>query len=332
MKHKVILDTDPGVDDTMAIAYALCHPDIELLALTTVFGNTNVEQTTLNAQYVLNLFGAMEVEVAKGASKPCVQAPRDTAESVHGADGLGNCFPKNGQLLLHAGAAHASLATASAAEYIVQMARQNPAEITLVAVGPLTNLRDALAIEPDLPDLLKEVIVMGGTVLEPGNVSPVAEANFLSDPHAADQIMAADWPLTVVGLDVTHKILIGNQQLSQLCDEAGVIGEFIWQSSRFYVDFYASRRGAAYDDQPACAMHDAAAIAYLLMPDAFEVHTGAARVVDEGIAVGQFVLDTKGYDYALTHWKERHNNVSACMRADSERVLADFLSTLINSA
>jgi len=184
-----------------------------------------------------------------------------------------------------------------------------------------------------LPDLVAGLVIMGGAVDEPGNVSPVAEANFFNDPHAADAVLSADWPATVVGLDVTHKIMIGDSHLKLLNDKAALSGKLIWESSRFYVNFYA-QSGAAKEAvdagaEPQCAMHDAAAIAYVVVPDAFTTVSGAARVVDEGIAIGQLAMDRKGYAYALPHWRNRPAT-NVCMDVRSEEVLNDFLQTIID--
>lgn len=339
--HKIILDTDPGVDDAMAIAYALTHPKIDLLALTTVFGNINIDFATRNAQYILDALGATTVAVAKGAAIPSVQSPLPHADFVHGADGLGNKYPgsKPGKPAtdtapLRRDARHANLEPLDAADFIIESARAAPGEITLVAVGPLTNIAEALRREPALPSMVKGLVIMGGTVDEPGNVSPVTEANFLNDPHAADALFAADWPAIIVGLDVTHRIMMGDSHLQKLGDEAGQTGQLIWQTSRFYVDFY-TQSGAAKDaaDQgaePQCAMHDAAAIAYVIMPDAFTLETGAARVVPDGIAVGQLTLDRKGYAYAVPHWQNRPGT-GVCMTVDAERVRTDFLQSVIDN-
>ena len=239
--HKVILDTDPGVDDAMAIAYALVHPDIELLALTVVFGNINIDFATRNAQYVLDVLGATDVAVAKGAAIPSVQAPRPHADFVHGADGLGNIYPGSVPGIAAAQAAplrtdarHSTIEPLDAADFIINAARENPGQITLVAVGPLTNIAEALRREPSLPDLVAGLVIMGGTVDEPGNVSPVSEANFLNDPHAADALFAVDWPATVVGLDVTHQIMLKDSHLQSLGEQAGLSGELIWNSIRFW--------------------------------------------------------------------------------------------------
>ena len=228
-----------------------------------------------------------------------------------------------------AGARHASVEPVDAADFIIQSARAQPGEITLVAVGPLTNIAEAYRREPTLPSMIARLVIMGGTVDEPGNVSPVAEANFLNDPHAADLLLEADWPVTIVGLDVTHRIMIGDSHLKELDSKAGATGAFIWQSSRFYVDFYTSKRVAPDAGEPQCAMHDAAAIACILVPDAFTMVKGAARVVHDGIAIGQLALDRTGYAYALPYWRDRPA-VSVCMAVDAERVRNHFLQTIID--
>jgi len=327
--HKVILDTDPGIDDAMAIAYAMAHPNIELIGLTTVFGNVSVEKSTRNAQYILDVFGANTIDVAKGAGVPVVQAPLPHAEFVHGDDGIGNCYPEK-PVVLNPSAAHAQLHELSAADYIVEQARRYPGEIDLVAVGPLTNVALALEKEPNLPELLKQLIVMGGAVDEPGNVTPLAEANFFNDPHAVDRLLARDWPMVIVGLDVTHKVMMTDSLLAKLRDDGGVTGDFLWRTSRFYIDFY-SKAGAAKDaDEAQCAMHDAAAVAYLVEPSAFSVQTGVARVIESGVAAGQLAIDRRGYRYATDHWNNRASGNGACMVVDADRVLDSFLNTIID--
>lgn len=327
MPHPLILDTDPGVDDTMAIAFALAHPDIDLLALTTVFGNTTVEFATRNAQYVLDVLGARDVAVARGAAAPRVQPAHPPPDFVHGGDGLGNVYPASpeGAVPTAPDARHARVDERDAADLIVATARARPGELVLVAVGPLTNVAEALAREPRLPELVRELVVMGGSVDEPGNVSPLAEANFWNDPHAADEVFAADWPASVVGLDVTHRIMLDDAHLARLRDGAGATGDLIWRSSRFYVDFYSAR---ANNGRRECAMHDAAALVHVVAPDAFERVAGGARVVTEGIAVGQLALDRTGHDYPEPHWAGRPPT-RACVGVDAERVRAIFLDTIV---
>lgn len=336
----MILDTDPGIDDAMAIAYALAHPQIELIGLTTVFGNTNIDFTTRNAQHILDTFGASAVAVAKGAARPIVQDPLPHAEFVHGADGIGNIYPgsrpgapADALASLNRDARHASLEDKDAADFIISAAKQNPQEITLVAVGPLTNIAEALRREPELPSLVAGLVIMGGAVSEPGNVSPVAEANFMNDPHAADAVLAVDWPATVVGLDVTHRIMIADSDLQQLHQNAGITGSFIWDSSRFYVNFYSStgaaRKAVESGQEPQCAMHDAAAIACVLMPDAFSTIEGVSRVVPDGLAAGQLIVKSNDQSYRVPHWENRAG-VHICMTVDANRVLQHFLQTIMD--
>jgi len=322
--NRLILDTDPGVDDAMAIAFALAHPDIELLALTTVFGNTSVESATLNAQHVLEVFGARDVAVARGAAAPRVQSPHPYPDFVHGIDGLGNVRP-DAAATFTPDARHARPDERDAADFIIDTARAMPGELVLVAIGPLSNIAEALAREPALPELVRELVIMGGTLDEPGNVSPLAEANFWNDPHAADEVFAVDWPTSVVGLDVTHRIMLGDAHLAQLRDEAGATGELIWASSRFYVDFYTARAASARRE---CAMHDAAALVHVVAPDAFEHVTGGVRVVGDGIAIGQLALDRTGHDYPEPHWAGRPR-AAVCTGVEADRVRELFLDTVV---
>jgi inosine-uridine nucleoside N-ribohydrolase len=187
--HWVIYDTDPGVDDAMALYYALAHPGIKLLGITTTFGNVTVQQATANALYLTQLAGR-DAPVAQGASQPLVKHTEAPPDFIHGADGLGN-LPSRAPTLRSAD-------PRSAAQFIVDMARQHPGQITLVPVGPLTNIAAALALEPRLPQLVKQVVLMGGSIAEHGNVSPVAEANIWNDPHAADAVLTAGFKLTLV--------------------------------------------------------------------------------------------------------------------------------------
>ncbi len=316
--HKLIIDTDPGVDDAQAIAFALAHPDINLLGLTTVFGNADIETTTHNALMVLEQFGASGVVVAKGASQPLEITRYPAPDFVHGQDGMGNLnLPKP----------KAKPLNQSAAEFIVEQANQSPGQITLVAIGPLTNIALALKLDPTLPQKLKKLIVMGGSVDAPGNVSPVAEANFINDPHAADVVCGQDWPLTVIGLDVTMQIALTDTMLARLRDHAGAMGDFLWRSSRFYVDFYSTLPQPVAAER-ACAMHDASAVVYVVKPELFRCVTGVARVANSGVAQGQLILSREPRPYLLPHWEDRVN-VQAATQVDAAAVLTTFVNTLV---
>ena len=302
----------------MAIALACAHPRINLLGLTTVFGNVSAAMATRNALAILEQFGAAGVPVAAGAAVPLTQKPLPHPDFVHGKDGLGNVdldSPANKPHEL------------DAADFIIEQVNLNPHQVTLIAVGPLTNVAVALQREPSLPEKLKNLVVMGGALDEPGNVSPVAEANFLGDPHAADQVFAVEWPATIVGLDVTHKVLLFDSDLDKIARDSDVYGELLRSSSRFYIDYYSSTGAASDYPEPGCAMHDAAAVIYQLHPEFFETVSGAVRVIEEGVAAGQLTMNRRGYQYLLDYWHDRPAT-AACMGVQAQAVKSCFIDTL----
>jgi inosine-uridine nucleoside N-ribohydrolase len=195
----IILDVDTGTDDALALAYAVASPEVELVAVTTVAGNVDVERATANSQAVLEWLGAGHVPVHRGASRPLVRPHRD-ASIYHGESGLGSArLPRSER----------EIGPDRGPAAIIRLARERPGELTLVAVGPLTNLAIALNVEPRLPELLPSVIVMGGAFHVPGNVTPAAEFNIYVDPEAAGQVFAAPFSrLVAVGLDVTERVTL----------------------------------------------------------------------------------------------------------------------------
>jgi purine nucleosidase len=195
----LVLDVDTGTDDALALAYAIASPEIELVAITTVAGNVDVEKTTANTNSVLDWLAAGDVPVHRGASRPLVRPHRD-AIYFHDEGGLGGARLPTSTRSIGADRGPAAL---------IRLARQRPGELTLVALGPLTNLAIALNVEPRLPELLKSVVIMGGAYTVPGNTTPAAEFNILVDPEAANQVFAASFPtLTAVGLDVTEQVAL----------------------------------------------------------------------------------------------------------------------------
>ena len=318
--YSLILDTDPGVDDAMAIAFACAHPEIDLLGLTTVFGNVSVNQATRNALSLLEQFDHSDIPVATGATSPLFQDPLPFPEFVHGSDGLGNINLPDPE---------SSAVASSAAEFIVERCAATPGDITLIAVGPLTNIALALRLDPQLPTRVKQLIVMGGALHEAGNVSPVAEANFLSDPHAADEVFAVNWPATIVGLDVTHRVMLNASDLGCIGKGSQRYGKTLQAASAFYMDYYHSTTVGQREEEPACAMHDVTALIYMLQPELFTTETGPVRIVSEGISRGQLTMARKGYRYLLDDWENREDTV-ACVGVTPEPVKRLFIDTLVS--
>ena len=320
-KTKVIYDTDPGVDDAMALYYALAHPAIDVVGITTTFGNVSVAQAATNALYLTAIAGR-SMPVTLGIATPWCRPGGEPPAYIHGADGLGNLASRV--------ATSSQLDPRSSAQYIVDMARAHPGEITLVAVGPLGNLSLALKLEPRLPSLLREVIIMGGAITEPGNVSPVAEANIWNDPHAADQVFTAGWKLTMVGLDVTHQVIMPVAMFKRIADHHRHIAtDTLHHAVRFYANFYSNLYPHVAKIH-GCFGHDLLAFIYLTNPGLFGVDAGRIRVATEGLAQGQTMMDRKDFiDYAQKGWGKDKPLTQVCMRVDADACTQLFENTMM---
>jgi len=314
--HKVIYDTDPGVDDAMALVFQALHPDIELLGLTSVFGNATIETTTHNARFLAGRF-APGVPVARGAAAPLERAAPQPLAWIHGNNGLGN--------IVLGDSPAAPLDPRPAHRFIIDSVRAHPGEVTLLAVGPLTNLALALADDPQIAPLVKQVVVMGGAfgtegVL--GNVTPAAEANILGDPDAADIVFGAPWPVAIVGLDVTQRTIMSQEYLASIRDRGGAAGQFIWDVSRHYEAFHqqSAQLNGIY-------VHDSSAVAYVLAPHLYTTRSGPVRVLTEGIAVGQTILKPSTMPVPAPAWDSR-SECKACVGVDAAGMLALYENTV----
>jgi inosine-uridine nucleoside N-ribohydrolase len=321
--RKVIYDTDPGVDDAMALYFALAHPGIDVVGITTTFGNVTVEQAAINALYLTTL-AQRTIPVTQGVRKPWVKAAGAPPDFIHGRDGLGNLPTRV--------ATTTALDPRSSAQFIVDMARAQPGEITLVAVGPLGNLALALKLEPTLPKLLREVIIMGGTVLEPGNVSPVAEANIWNDPHAADIVFCAGWKLTMVGLDVTHRVVTTLALFKKIADHHHHIAtDTLHHAVAFYSAFYSGLH-KHIAPTPGCYAHDLLAFIYLVNPELFTLESGRVRVATDGLAQGQTMMNRRDYiDYPHPGWGKDQPMTQVCMQVNAPQCLDVFEKALMGN-
>ena len=204
---RIIIDTDPGIDDAMAIFYALASPELDVVGLTTIFGNNTTEVCTANALRLLEIAARADIPVARGADRPLNQEYRGAVDFVHGTDGQGDVFlpPPVGAPI-----------DEDAAHFIIRSVMAAPGEITLVPIGPLTNIALAMLIEPRLATKLAGIVLMGGAAFRGGNASPAAEANILNDPEGADIVFGADCPIVMAGLDVTESIMMTGADLARI--------------------------------------------------------------------------------------------------------------------
>ena len=257
---RIIIDTDPGVDDALTFLLALASPEIQLEALTTVCGNIGIEKTTRNALAVLELAGASHIPVARGCALPLVGTPGKSGEAVHGVSGVGKAIlpePKSQPVNQHA------------IDYLIERILAEPQQITLFTIGPMTNLALAIRKEPRIVPALKELIIMGGAIRQGGNVTPLAEFNIHADPHAAHIVFHSGIPITLIPLDVTYKCLLTSADVERLNRIDSPIARFVRDATSVYMDFYRK-----YESFDGCALHDPLTIAAIVAPEllTFEEH------------------------------------------------------------
>jgi inosine-uridine nucleoside N-ribohydrolase len=312
MPKKIIIDTDPGVDDTMAIFFALHSTELNVIGLTTVFGNVEAHLATVNALRLLEIAGRTDIPVAKGTNHPLARPFAGGVAYVHGDDGQGNA---------HLPPPESRPIEQSAAAFIIEQVMGAPGEITLVPIGPLTNIALALRLEPRIALNVKEVVLMGGNALCPGNATPAAEANIYNDPEAADVVLGAEWPVTMVGLDVTHQVNMTRAHLAQYAAADNPMAQHIVRIvphyQAYFEKFYAT---------DGIYVHDSSAIAYVIDPSLFTVERWPVRVETQGISRGKTWPNVEP-DYVLPPWENRPL-VNCCVEVDSAGVIELELSRL----
>lgn len=310
-KKIVIVDTDPGVDDAMALLLLSNAAGIEINAMTTVFGNADVDTTTRNAAYLVNRF-ELDIPVFRGAHKPLSRERVIPQLRVHGMDGFGDT---------NLASKYSYTASAiPASEYIVETIRRHPGKVSLLALAPLTNLALALREAPDIADLVDQVIVMGGAFGyngRNGNITPNAEANIYYDPDAAKTVFDGKWPVTAVGLDVTSGCVLSSQASRMLADKGGDAGKFLWEISRGYEEIYRS-----IDGIDGCCIHDVAAAAYLLNPAWFKTKNGAVSVDTFGDHIGKTTIST--------HSSGDRPAQKVCCEIDAAAVVSSYIQAIDN--
>ena len=269
----IIIDCDPGHDDAIALLLALASPELELLGVTTTYGNQTLEKTTVNALRVLELVGRTDVPVAAGAERPLARE-LVVAAHVHGESGLeGPGLP----------AASTKPIDDDAPAFMATAIRTSGEPVTVVAIGPLTNVARYLAEHGS--EGIGRIVVMGGAIAE-GNFTPAAEFNIWCDPEAAAAVLDSGLDVTMIGLDVTHQALLGPNTEARLRD-AGKVGAFVADLNVFFTRYHRDTYG--WDGAP---IHDAVAVAHLVRPDLVETRHRSVEVeVESELCRGRTVVD-----------------------------------------
>jgi inosine-uridine nucleoside N-ribohydrolase len=318
---KIIFDTDPGTDDAMALMLALNSPELEVRAITVVPGNVTASQGLENALRMVSLQNRCDIPIAAGAQHPFFQK-LITAEFWHGKNGLAN---------VELPSSKCKVDSRFGPDLIIQMIHQEPHEITLVPVGPLTNIALAVLKDPSIIPLVKGVILMGGSI-SGGNVNAAAEANIYNDPEAAQIVFQAGWPITMVGLDVGDKTLLSREYLEQLGRTHGPVNDFIYAVARYLIDLSA-QFGAA-----GTPMYDPLAVGVAIdstLAKAPEMHVDVETRGD--FTRGETVANRHGYvernvlrgdRYVIEGVDKVSPNAKVCTEVDAERFLRLFVSRI----
>ncbi len=308
---RMILDVDPGIDDAMAILYALNRAGIRLEALTTTFGNTDVGTATGNALRILELAGRADIPVARGVGRSLMRPFIKAADHVHGKNGLGEVSlpePETRPVDEHA------------ADLIIRMAKENPGAITLCAVAPTTNVALALSKAPETAGLLKAIVLMGSTLFHPGIhgiPTPMADANFWNDPEAAEIVLRSGAKITLVGMDVTMKVLLTRAMRAEIAS-GGRTGATMMEIAQFYVKSYATM----YPGIAGCGLHDPLAVAIAEDPTLATTERMCVDIELSGsLTRGQTVADRR-------RTAAGRENADVCLTVDADRFAEGFVAAL----
>lgn len=304
MKKKVIIDCDPGIDDSLALILALNSPEIEVMGITIVSGNVKADQGARNALKVLKLMKREDIPVYIGEEVP-LERDLITAQDTHGEDGLGETNYQQADVEINYGGV----------DFILEKARKG--NISLIALGPLTNL--AKAIEKDLEafNMINEIVSMGGAFKSHGNCSQVAEFNYWVDPHGVKEVFdKSKVPFSMVGLDVTREIVLTPNLIELIKQIGGDVANFIVDITKFYVDFHWKQERTL-----GCVINDPLAVAYFIDRSICEGFTSYLDIVVDGIAVGQTLVDVGEF------YKKEHNGL-ILNKVDSKKFMKMFLERI----
>jgi purine nucleosidase len=288
-QKRIILDTDPGIDDSLAILLALASPEIMLEGLSVVHGNSSTAQGTINALSVLELAKASHIPVYQGCELPLVQ-PSLLATETHGEQGIGYAKLSAPQTKPEGG---------KGSDYLIEKIMSSPGEITLVCIGPLTNVALAIRQEPRIVKNVKEVFIMGGALRHEGNTTPLAEFNTFVDPHAAHIVFHSGMPITLTPLDVTYECIFLPDDLNRLLKIDSPITKFIADATRFYMEFHDE-----YQKIDGCVINDPLTMALTFMPEICDYQELYVDVdISTGVGLGNAFADFYNYEKKTPNMK-----------------------------
>ncbi|RKU08677.1 nucleoside hydrolase [Candidatus Poribacteria bacterium] len=320
--HRILIDTDPGVDDALAILLTMKSPELRVEAITTVSGNVHVEQATQN---LLTILGVLELSefpiVAKGEAQPLIK-PLVKAEHVHGEDGLGNISKlRNSDGSLRYPLANCEISTLAGVDLILEMVDRYSEELIVVALGPLTNISRAIQKDAESMQKLRSIVLMGGVFREYGNVTTTAEFNIFVDPHAAHEVFNFGIPVHIAPLDVTHQVVLTGERLNaEIKGRSDKISCFLIESTQACMEFYREHIGFY-----GLHIHDALPVGMLTHPAFFESVDANVQVETEGnLTSGMTVADLR---------RERQgtiSNASVCVQVESDTFLNHFFQRVLS--
>ncbi|RDX76335.1 Uridine nucleosidase 1 [Mucuna pruriens] len=305
--EKLIIDTDPGIDDSMAILMAFQSPEVEVLGLTTIFGNATTEVATRNALLLCEIAGRENVPVAQGSSEALKGGEPRVADFVHGKDGLGNTSlppPKSKKI------------EKSASEFLVEKVSEYPGEVTVLALGPLTNLAFAIKRDSSFASKVKRIVVLGGSFFALGNVNPAAEANIFGDPEAADTVFTSGANIVVVGINITTQVQFSDADLLELKESKGKYTPLLSDMCKFYRDWHVKSDGVY-----GIFLHDPVSFVAVVRPDLFTYKRGVVRVETQGICVGHTLMDQGLKNWNTSNPWTGYSPVSVAWTVNVEEVL-----------
>ncbi|MDD7119846.1 MAG: nucleoside hydrolase, partial [Limosilactobacillus reuteri] len=281
-KRKMILDLDTGVDDALAIAYALADPEVDLIGIVSSYGNNLLDVCAENSLKLLELLGHTDIPVFKGLPHSCTTEHFDVmqvSKDIHGDNGIGD---------VELPAPSRALEEQSGVDFYIEAAHKYGKDLIIIPTGPMTNLAAALKKDPEIADLIGNVTFMGGALTVEGNVTPVAEANINQDPKAADEVMKSNLPLTMVGLDVTLRTLLTKNETKQWRELGTASGKAFADITDFYIDAYYNLD----IDKRGCALHDPLAVGVGIDPSFVSTISLFMKVVyQEGPYYGRTIGD-----------------------------------------